>query len=137
MKAPARHPAIGALFVLAGIGIGLMVHLQPQGLRAPAWVAYAAALSFSLAGLSLLLQAFDLSRRLQGWVIVLLVACLLTPLVWIAVANPDGTCEANLLGVFLPAPQWVCRTGIALMLLVGLLILALTVRHARRAPRDS
>lgn len=133
-SAQPRHPVVGTLAMLAGLGIALAVHLQPDKLRAPAWVAYAAALAFFFAGVSLLAQAWGASRRLLAWTGVVLVACLLTPLLWIAVTNPQGRCRANFFGLSMPAPEWICRGGLAFFAVTGLLILVLAVRQALRPP---
>lgn len=137
MGEPRKHPRIGALMVLAGAGLALMIHLHPEALRAPAWVAHAAALAFSLAGLALLAQAWNLSRRLQAWLAVVLIGCLLTPMLWIAMASPEGRCRVNILGWSAPAPEWICRSGFAFASVLGLLILALAVRQALRTRRGT
>src|SRR5688572_11208283 len=120
---PPRHPYIGALAALAGVAVACMVYLQPDKLRAPAWVAYAAALAFFLAGMSMIAHAFDASRRLLAWIAVLLIACLVAPGLWIALAQPDGVCRMNLMGFFLPAPEWACRGFLLVCALVGVSIL--------------
>lgn len=134
MSTAPRHPVVGAISALAGIGVALLVHLQPEKLRAPAWVAYAAAGAFFLAGVSMLAQAHGAPRRWLAWIALAVLACLLTPLAWIVVANPDGHCRANLLGWWIEAPAWSCRGGLAVALVVGLLMLVWAVRHALRPP---
>jgi FtsH-binding integral membrane protein len=134
MPAPTspRHPYVGALAVLAGAGVALMVSLQPHKLRAPAWVAYAAALAFVFAGVSMLAQASGASRRVLAWIGVLLVACLMAPVAWIAIAAPDGRCQVSFLGSFMPGTQWICRAGFMLGAAIGVLILVVMLRQAMR-----
>ena len=130
---PTRHARLGALMICAAAGLALMMHLHPERLRAPAWVAYAAAGAFGLAGLGLLAQAFAW-RRLQALLPSALVACLLTPVLWVAVANPlEGRCRMNLAGFVAPAPDSVCRAGFAFGAAIGALMLLLALRHAARA----
>ena len=132
---PARHPYAGALAALAGIGVAVMVYLQPEKLRAPAWVAYAAACALFLAGVSLLAPGAKVSRRLQAWLGVLLLACLLAPGAWIALASPAGRCQISLAGWFMTSPQWTCRAGFAAGSLFGLAIFVVMVRQAIRTGR--
>lgn len=135
MTATGRHPRIGALILAVGAGIALMIHLHPENLRAPAWVAYAAAGAFGIAGLMLLAQARGWTR-LQAALPPLLIACLLTPLLWIVAANPDGgRCRVDILGYSARAPEILCRAGLAVGAAIGLGILLLALRHAVRAWR--
>lgn len=134
--APIRHPYAGALAALAGVAVAVLVYLQPQKLRAPAWVAYAAALAFVLAGLSLLAQGTRVSRRLQAWLGVVLLACLMAPAAWIAVASPAGRCQASWLGWFMTSPQWICRAGFAVATFFGAVIFVVMLRQAIRTGRS-
>src|SRR5437773_2335918 len=49
-----------AAAVTAGLVVAFMIHLHPEGLHVPAWVAYVAASAFVLAGLCLLAGALDI-----------------------------------------------------------------------------
>jgi hypothetical protein len=55
--------AIGCAAIALGAGSAAAIYLHPEGLRAPAWVAYAAVSTFVLAGAALLAGAFG-ARRL-------------------------------------------------------------------------
>ena len=126
---------LGPLLVLVGPALVLMIHLHPERLRAPAWVAYAAALAFSLCGLALVAQQLRASRRLHAWLGVAVVAGLLTPFAWIALAGGGGECRVRLLGIAMPGGAWLCRAGFAVAAAMGVLILVLFVRQALRTPK--
>ena len=105
-----------------------LVHTHPEGLRAPAWVAYAALLAFGLAGLFLLAQAAG-QQHLQRWLPPALMACLLAPPLWIVFGAKNPSCGMSFLGYFGIAPAWVCRAGFGFGALIGLVILALMLRR--------
>lgn len=128
---------LGPLLVLVGPALALMVHLHPERLRAPAWVVYAAAAAFSLCGVALVVQRWRPSARLHAWLGVAVVACLLTPMAWIALAGGEGECRVRLLGLVMPGGAWLCRAAFAVGAALGVLILALFVRQALRTPKES
>jgi hypothetical protein len=123
---PRERRLIGAVLVAGSAGMGWMIHSYPEGLRAPAWVAYAAVLAFGFAGLALLAEGH---RRLHRLLVPLLAACLLVPPLWIAFGAKNPQCGMSFLGVFGVSPAWACRGVFGFAALIGLLILALTLRR--------
>ena len=138
MSTPARDAPrwLGPLMLLAGPAIGLMIHLHPERLRAPAWVAYAAALAFSLCGIALIAHRMRAPARVHAWLGVALLTCLLTPFAWIALAAEDGRCRVRMLGIDMPGGAWLCRAAFAAAAAIGLLMLVLAVRQALRTRRE-
>jgi hypothetical protein len=120
---------IGALLMALGAGVSLAIHFQPQQLRAPAWVAYAAAGSFALAGAALIAGAYE-AKRLVSWLGVLVVAALMTPALWVAFGAGGRECGFSLGFVSGVAPDLFCRIGFGLGALLGLFILVLIIRQA-------
>jgi hypothetical protein len=117
--------ALGASALLASL-----VALHPEGLRAPAWVAYAASIAFALAGLVSLARATQrqsLARALVCWLlgVVLLIE------LWVALAPGPARCVAWVAGLGIPS-QLACRSafGLGALFLGGML--AMAVRDWRR-----
>jgi len=120
--------AWGAALVLGCIALCVLIGWQPQQLRAPAWVAYAAAAAFGMAGLILLAGAAG-AARLQNWLAVALVLALVLPGLWVAFGAGERTCTVSL--PFLQfASDAVCRGAFGFGAALGLGILTLYVRHA-------
>lgn len=85
----------GWLFMAVGIGVMIMMTLDPTGLNAPFWVAQIAASCFVFAGLSIVLQAAGapLLARAAG---VLTVFALATPGIWIMLGEGDMSCSSSM-----------------------------------------
>jgi hypothetical protein len=128
------HALAGPLSIAAAIGIASLVFLRPEQLNAPAWVAYAAAAAFFLAGVAMLALRAGASRRTTGWIVVALLACLLTPTFWIAVTDPVIGCSLDVLGWWIAGTGWACRGGFLVITAFGVLMLVLAVRQALRPP---
>ena len=122
---------IGVLVAAMGAGIMLAIYFQPQQLRAPAWVAYAAASTFVLAGIALVAGAFG-AINLVAWLGVLTVAALVTPALWIALGPGARGCTFSFGLLSAIASEWLCRGAFGIGALLGLAILALMVRSALR-----
>jgi hypothetical protein len=135
------HPRVAAGLLVAALGafLALAVLLYPQGLRAPAWVVYAAAMAFFLAGCQLVARARGY-RRLQAWLPVALLACLTAPAVWIAFGPGPRRCGVALTVPFLSLVSTrndlLCRIGFGLGAIVCMGILLIAARHALRSSRD-
>ena len=129
---------LGLLLIAVGLGTSAVIFLQPQQLRVPAWVAYAATSTFSLAGVALLAGALG-ARRLVPWLGVLIVVGLLVPGLWATFAPGVQTCAFSFGNTGGQASDWVCRAGFGIGSLLGLVLLILLVRHAvsARSRRDS
>lgn len=129
----------GWIAIAAGAFVAWMIHRHPEGLRAPAFVAYAAAAAFVLAGVSL--AAGERMRPfVQRWLGVVLVACLLTPAAWIAFGTGPRHCSVGvangILQVFGAASETGCRVAFGVAAVLGVAILLLFVRQALRTGRD-
>jgi hypothetical protein len=120
---------IGALLIAVGAGISLAIHFHPQQLRAPAWVAYAAAGSFALVGAALIAGAYE-AKKLVSWLGVLIVSALLVPFLWVALGPGARECGFSLGFISGAAPELLCRIGFGLGALLGLFILVLIIRQA-------
>ena len=133
---PRARRVSGMLLVVGSAGMAWLVHAHPEKLRAPAWVAYAAILSFGVAGLLLVAQATG-NRLLKALLPPLLITCMLAPAVWIVFGAPDPSCGMRFLGYFGIAPASACRVGFGLGGLVMLAILAVALRQSWRSLRSS
>ena len=122
---------IGLLVAAMGTGVMLLIYFQPQQLRAPSWVAYAAASTFVLAGMALVAGALG-ARKLVAWLGVLTVAALMTPAVWIAFGPGARGCSFSLGFLSGAASEWACRGAFGLGALLGAAILFLMLRQALR-----
>lgn len=122
---------MGFGFLLAGLGVGVMMYLQPEGLN-PAWPLWAAELvpvMFAIGGVYMICDALGYlgvaARLLQA-----LLVCMLVVLHWIAFFVSDGQCSASLgfLGISLTGWQLdaqVCR--FVLLLFVGTIDAAIII----------
>jgi hypothetical protein len=129
---PSRRQAIaiGTVAIALGVLAAVMVHRHPEGLRAPAWVAYAAAATFPLAGAALIAGALG-AKRLVAWLGGLIVCGLLVPGLWVALGPGGRECSWSL-GFIIggAASELVCRTGFGLGALLCLIFLVLLVRRS-------
>ena len=129
-----RTQTIGGLAaVVLGLIIGAMVHLHPEGLRAPAWVAYVAASAFGFAGLSLLAGAFA-AIRLQFYLGIAIPLSLFVIFLWIAIGPGERECSMTISFFRSGADDLVCRGAFGLGSALLALFLALVVRRATRPP---
>jgi len=120
---------IGLLLIAVGVGTLALIFLQPQQLRVPAWVAYAAVATFPLAGAALIAGALG-AARLVPWLGMLLIAGLLVPGLWAAFGPGPQKCSVYVGAIGGEASDWVCRTGFGIGSIIGLAVLALLIRHA-------
>jgi hypothetical protein len=127
-----RTQLIGAVAAIAtGLVIGFMIHAHPDGLRAPAWVAYAAASEFVLADLCLQAGILGVSR-LQRWLGIAVTLPLLAVSSWVAFGPGEGAYSMSIPFLDSVAPEALCRGAFgAGSILIGL-FLGLSVRRALR-----
>jgi hypothetical protein len=130
-----RGTLVGAAVAALGIGLSLAIFFRPQGLRAPAWVAYAAALAFVFAGCTLAARARG-QHRLQRWLPVAVLACLTLPGVWLAAGPGPRRCGialahglVTMVGV---RPDLACRLAFGAGALIAMGLVLLAARHAIR-----
>jgi hypothetical protein len=124
---PRRLERMGVVMLLAGAFVAAMVTLHPQGLKAPAWVAYLAAGVFVLAGATALARARQWSVLADGMVCVLLAAMLAIGL-WVALGPGGRRCVAGASGAGGTIPEMACRSAFGLGALVVGVMLAIAVR---------
>src|SRR5262249_34412182 len=106
-----RQRLVFGLFLIAiGLATTALIFLQPQQLRVPAWVAYAAASTFPLSGVAVIAGALG-ATRLVSWLGVLVVAGLLVPGLWATFGPGPQKCSVYVVGIGAEASDWVCRAG--------------------------
>ena len=132
---PTRRQAlfIGSVAIALGVGSAAAIYLKPEGLRAPAWVAYAAVSTFVLAGMALLAGALG-AKRVVPWLGALIVCGLLVPGLWIALGPGGRACTFSLGFLSGAASEFVCRGAFGAGALLCLVFLVLLVSRASRAP---
>lgn len=128
----ARRQARRSAALLAAIAVllAVMIHLSPQDLRVPAWVAYCAAATLMLMGIAMLCRAGGLLRNVFG---LASAVGLLLPAVWLAFGEGPRECSASVPLLALSS-ETACRSAFTVAVIVGLLVLAWLVRHALRRP---
>jgi hypothetical protein len=125
---PTRKQSLvaGGLAVAVGLGSSAAIVLHPESLRAPAWVAHAAASTFVVAGVALLAGACG-ARRLMQWLGVLIACGLLVPTLWIAFGPGGRNCSFSLAFLSGPASELACRGAFGAGALLWLVFLVLLV----------
>jgi cytosine/uracil/thiamine/allantoin permease len=127
---PRRTQFIGAVVaVAAGLVAGLMIHLHPEGLRVPAWVAYVAAAAFVLAGLCLFAGALEIDW-LQQWLGIAVTLSMLAVSLWIAFGPGERECSMSIPFVQTVAPDALCRGAFGIGALLVALFIGVFVRRA-------
>jgi hypothetical protein len=125
---------LAAVAVASGLLVGFLIYVHPEGLRAPAWVAYVAAFAFVLAGLSLLAGAIG-AIALQHWLGVAITASLFAVALWVAFGPGERECSMSLSFVESIAPDAVCRSFFGVgAILVGLFLVLVLRRSFGRRP---
>jgi hypothetical protein len=115
--------------VAAGLVVGFMIHLHPEGLRVPAWVAYVAAAAFVLAGLCLLAGALEIDC-LQQWLGIAVTLSMLVVSLWIAFGPGERECSMSIPFVQTVAPDALCRGAFGIGALLLALFIGVFVRRA-------
>lgn len=117
-----------ACSIAVGVLVAVMVDLHPEGLRAPAWVAYAAAAAFVLAGACLASAALAIAW-LQRWLVLGVVACLFAVTAWIAFGSGARECSVSFGFIAGLAPDALCRSAFDVGALLLGIVLALVLRR--------
>ena len=125
---PKQAWAIGLVMIAFGLGVAAAIHWQPQQLKAPAWVAYAAVSTFVFGGAALIAGTFG-ARRLVSALGVLITLGLLAPGLWVTFGDGARDCSFSLPFVSGAAPDLVCRAGFGLGSLLCLAFLFLLLRR--------
>ena len=126
---------VGLASVLVGLAVCVLIYRHPEALRAPAWVAYAAASAFVLAGLCLLAIASD-APRVQSYIAAAILLCLLAICVWIAFGQGERACTMSFSFLHANVSDAICRGAFGIGALLVTLVLALMVRRAMRATEE-
>lgn len=119
---------LGFLLVVLCVSLIALIHFQPQQLRAPAVVAYAAVGSFGVAGLMLMATALGRLRAVS-WLAVVATAALVFPAFWLAFGKGKRECRVSIPFVELSS-EVACRLAFGVGAIVGIGILAVFVHHA-------
>lgn len=126
---PRRKVVVGLFVAAIGLAVGALVVLRPEQLRAPAWVAIVACLSFVLAGVAIAVHSF-VSARFYLWCVVGVLAAMTAIPMWIALGPGSRRCSVNMPII---ASELGCRAAFGLGALVLLAMLWLAVAQAQRA----
>jgi hypothetical protein len=118
---------MGGVALAASVLITAGVALHPEALKAPAWVAYTAAIAFSLAGLASLARAYRQEFLGQALVCGLLGSMLLIA-GWVAFGPGPRRCVGWLSGLGFIPPQFACRSAFGLGALLLGVMFAIAVR---------
>lgn len=122
----------GALASLIGAVAGIAIYARPEGLKVPAWVGYAAAAAFVLAGF--IIFAVETGRvRLHAWLVVAVLVAMFTPGAWIAFGPGERACKLAGNYADIAASGFLCRSAFG----IGAVILAFMMIIAFRAARNS
>jgi Na+/proline symporter len=108
--------------IAAGLLTAVMITLQPERLKAPAWLAYLAALAFILAGCISLARAYQRPRLADGIVCLLLAAFTAIEL-WIAFGPGARHCMGRAVILGFPTSELSCRGVFAIgAVIVGVML---------------
>ena len=123
---------IGAVSAVAiGLVIGFMIHVHPESLRVPAWVAYVAASVFVLGGLCLLAGAIEIIWLQRGLGTAGALALFVVTL-WVAFGPGERECSLALPFLQTAAPDALCRGAFSVASLLIGLFLGLVMHRAMR-----
>ena len=131
---PRSSVALGLGLIAMSLGFGALIYFQPQQLNAPAWVAYAAASAFLLAGLQVL-AGTEKAGPLQDWLAVALILALLLPGAWVAFGGGNRQCEVTLPFIAFTS-EGSCRVAFGVGALLGLAVFMLFIRRALNRQHD-
>jgi len=120
---------IGLLLIAMGVATAAVIFLQPQQLRVPAWVAYAAVSTFPFGGVALIAGALG-AKRLVSWLGIFVVVGLLVPFLWVTFGPGPQEWSVSIGNIGGEASNWVCRIGFGLGSILGLVILVFVIRDA-------
>jgi hypothetical protein len=114
-----------------GVLTMVLMVFDPEELRVPFWVAFAAASTFVTGGAALISGAFA-AHKLEGGFGVLAVVGLLVPAAWIAFGPGDHVCTVTLPFLSIAGAEWLCRGAFGLGTLLVLAVLLLFGRRVAR-----
>lgn len=122
---------IGVLCTAAGAAAAAVIYWHPERLRVPAWVGYAACLTFVLAGLSLVAQSVSRQGAARALGAACMAALVLTA-VWVAFGPGERACSASIAWLGWLATEFVCRGVFGFGALLGAAVLGWVLVQALR-----
>lgn len=138
MTPPRGQALAGLALAVVGAALALLALLHPAGLRTPAAIVYSAALAFVIAGWILVARAHN-HELLKAWLPVALLACMVTPALWLAFGSGRRGCTMTSLSGVLRllglGPDLPCRIGFGIAAIVGVALVLLALRQAIRSTR--
>lgn len=136
MKTTQPTVKIGISLFVAACSIGIQIHLHPEQLKVPEWVALVAVSLFGFAGICIAAQALKLDGVVRWLVCGLLGAMAVVP-AWIALGSGSRQCTMVSLGVRSAASEVACRGVFGAGALMLTVLFAVALRMALRAGRES
>lgn len=85
----------GAIFVVVGLGMMVMMAVDQTGLNVPLWVAEGAASCFAMAGASIIAQAYGKLRLARAFSLGVIYG-LAVPGLWIAFGSDGSGCTSSI-----------------------------------------
>ena len=134
MSSRATQWAMGLVSVLVGLAVCVLIYRHPEALRAPAWVAYAAASAFVLAGLVVLAIASD-APRVQSYIAAAVLLCVLVICARVAFGPGKRACTMSFSFLHANVSDAICRGAFGIGALLVTLGLALLVCRAMRVEK--
>jgi hypothetical protein len=139
MKTQEGSVRLGVAVAAIGGVLALLVYAQPEKLRAPAWVVYAVALALVLAGWTVVARASG-HHLLKVWLPVPLLACLVSPALWLGFGGGRRQCTVSIgygvLRMFGTRPDLACRIAFGIAAVIGVALVIWAIRVALRASRE-
>jgi hypothetical protein len=120
---------VGWFVVLTGVLTALLVYTHPEGLEAPAWVAYAACIAFVFAGLSIVASSAAHSRA-QTWLAIGCMAAMAVPGMWIAFWPGPRVCSVSIPFASGAVQGGVCRVAFGSGAVIVAVFVVWAVRRA-------
>jgi hypothetical protein len=125
----------GACLLAAAVLTAVLMHLYPEKLRVPAWVAFWAAALLGLAGVCIVMAALRLHSSLRWLVCGILAAMAVIP-GWIATSSAATHCSVVSNGLRAIFPETGCRVVFGLGAVVLMVMFGCALRDAlRKRPR--
>lgn len=127
---------IGIAVFLVALGMAVPIHLHPEQLKAPAWIAFCALGLLGFSGVCIIAQALRL-EGLARWLVCLLLGGMAVIPAWIAFGVGARRCTTVALGAHSAVSEMVCRGSFGVGAIVLALMSGLAVRGALRTRRES
>jgi hypothetical protein len=123
---------IGTALLLAACGMAVVVHLHPEKLKAPAWVAFFALGLFGFTGVCIIVQALRLNS-LARWLVCALLGAMAVVPAWIAFGSEPRQCTVVSLGARSATSEVMCRGAFGAGAAIIAIMFVFAVRGALRS----